>query len=306
MRKNKTLQRAVNTHRLSSLLTDPQKRRYIAVKIAEKIAAKPMVAHFAGRLLMTPPQAKKSEASIEFLKTGKTFSVTSDGEKIRAWSFGRGPLVLLVHGWGGYGAQLKEFVAPLAASGHEVVLFDAYGHGESGGQVSSVVHIARSIKAVLSYFVRVPKAIIAHSMGTSALLLHLSIHKTEIDFLTLVSAPIEGPLVHSKKFAEKVNISEHVRSQMQAQLEWQFDHPWDELEIPPLLDFAKASKTLLIHDENDKVVPVSHLGQIHQGLPDSAILRTEGLGHFRILEDKKVVAQVMQHLNLKINNQKEI
>lgn len=247
MRKNKTLQRAVNTHRLSSLLTDPQKRRYIAVKIAEKI---------------------------------------------RAWSFGRGPLVLLVHGWGGYGAQLKEF--------------DAYGHGESGGQVSSVVHIARSIKAVLSYFVRDPKAIITHSMGTSALLLHLSIHKTEIDFLTLVSAPIEGPLVHSKKFAEKVNIGEHVRSQMQAQLEWQFDHPWDELEIPPLLDFAKASKTLLIHDENDKVVPVSHLSQIHQGLPDSAILRTEGLGHFRILEDKKVVAQVMQHLNLKINNQKEI
>lgn len=175
----------------------------------------------------------------------------------------------------------------------------AYGHGESGGKVSSVVHMARSINAVLEYFVKDPKAIIAHSMGTSALLLHLSIHKTEVDFLALISAPIEGPLAHSKKFAEKIKISERVRAQMQAQLEWQLDHPWEELEIPALLYFAKAAETLLIHDENDKVVPIENLERIQKQLPKSKALKTSGVGHFKILESPITVAHVMKHLGVK-------
>lgn len=294
--KKKAFRKSSRTRVAQSFLRNRQKRRYLAVKIAEVFASKSFTAHFAGRLLMTPPETTKTESSLSFLKRGNKLSIPLDEKEISAWSFGDGPLILLVHGWGGHGAQLKSFVDPLVQSGHRVVLFDAYGHGESGGEVSSVVHIARSIKAVLANYEDRPKAVIAHSMGTSALLLHLSIYKTEIDFLALISAPFEGPLLHSKKFAEKIKISEEVRSLMQGQLEWELDHPWSELEIPALLPLHQASKIVLIHDEKDKAVPVSSLEQIHRVLPDANILRTTGLGHLRILEDSEVVEYVMKHL----------
>src|SRR2546427_4662875 len=35
------------------------------------------------------------------------------GSPVSVWTWGHGPVVLLVHGWGGRGAQLARFVEPL-------------------------------------------------------------------------------------------------------------------------------------------------------------------------------------------------
>ncbi|MGZ5446135.1 MAG: alpha/beta hydrolase [Thermoanaerobaculia bacterium] len=50
----------------------------------------------------------------------------------RAWSWGEGPAVLLVHGWGGHAAQFQSFVEPLVRAGFRAIAFDAPSHGSSG------------------------------------------------------------------------------------------------------------------------------------------------------------------------------
>ena len=56
---------------------------------------------------------------------------------MQVWSWGEGPIVLLVHGWNGRSTQLGGFVSPLVARGHRVVAFDALGHGDSDGADAS-------------------------------------------------------------------------------------------------------------------------------------------------------------------------
>ncbi|MBV9445637.1 MAG: alpha/beta fold hydrolase [Streptosporangiaceae bacterium] len=49
-----------------------------------------------------------------------------------AESWGAGPVVYLLHGWGGYRGQFGAFVAPLTSAGFRAVAVDVPGHGESG------------------------------------------------------------------------------------------------------------------------------------------------------------------------------
>ena len=43
---------------------------------------------------------------------------------MKAWSWGEGPIVLLVHGWNGRATQLGDFVAPLVERGYRVVAYE--------------------------------------------------------------------------------------------------------------------------------------------------------------------------------------
>ena len=51
--------------------------------------------------------------------------------------------------------------------------------------------------------------------------------------------------------------------------------------------------TLIIHDENDKDVPVSCAHHIHKHHLNSNLLITKGLGHNKILGDEKVIEEII-------------
>jgi pimeloyl-ACP methyl ester carboxylesterase len=77
------------------------------------------------------------------------------------------PLIGLVHGWEGHGAQLGAFAAPLVAAGFRVLTFDAPGHGESPGDEAHVPMLARvlpDLQAATAPFF----GLIGHSMGAAA------------------------------------------------------------------------------------------------------------------------------------------
>ena len=88
------------------------------------------------------PSLTAAVAERLFFKTRRTGSRTGERDVLetaapssiagmKAWSWGNGPTVLLVHGWNGRATQLGGFVEPLVARGYRVVAFDAFGHGES-------------------------------------------------------------------------------------------------------------------------------------------------------------------------------
>src|SRR5262245_59412942 len=93
---------------------------------APALAARP-----AERLLLSPPRANGPAAQLALLAPARSRPMRIGRRRIETWTWGRGPRVLLVHGWGGRGTQFGAFVAPLVQRGFSVLSFDAPGHGAS-------------------------------------------------------------------------------------------------------------------------------------------------------------------------------
>src|SRR5262245_27033253 len=129
-------------------------------------------AGLADRLFFTAPRRRRSVPIDAFLATGCPGEVRVQGTRVRTWSWGTGPAVMLVHGWGGVGGQFRAFVPALVDRGFSAVAFDAPGHGRSGGRLSSIVDMARALSAVAAKTPRV-HAVIAHSLGGAATALAL-------------------------------------------------------------------------------------------------------------------------------------
>lgn len=94
------------------------------------------------------------------------------------------PAVLALHGWGGNAAMMQPVVPPLNAAGFAVLLVDARCHGLSDGETfTSMPRFAEDIAAGLAWLRRQPGidadrlALIGHSVGAAATLLHASEHR---------------------------------------------------------------------------------------------------------------------------------
>lgn len=57
-----------------------------------------------------------------------------------------GPVVLLVHGWGGHAGQMLALASALEAHGLQAVLLDMPAHGRSRGAVSNLPQFARALE----------------------------------------------------------------------------------------------------------------------------------------------------------------
>src|SRR5262249_9726667 len=120
-----------------------------------------------GRLFTTPPRAKRPDAEITLLATARARPMYVGARRIETWVWGAGPSVLLVHGWGGRGAQLGALVGPLVAPGFSVATSPAPARGAWGPAAVTVPGIADAVRAVARS--RGPlAAIVAHSVGATA------------------------------------------------------------------------------------------------------------------------------------------
>jgi pimeloyl-ACP methyl ester carboxylesterase len=203
---------------------------------------------------------------------------------MKAWSWGQGPTVLLVHGWNGRATQLGAFVSPLMASGFRVVAFDAFGHGESPGNYLSLPELATCIRRVADELGGV-HGVIAHSLGGAATTLALS-RGLEIDRAVFVSPPAD-PREFLAIFSEALGISDEVRALTKRRLEERLGSAMEDMRATVL---APSMKTplLVVHDRDDKEVPARVGRSIAEAWPNAALVLTEGLGHQRILRDETV------------------
>src|SRR2546428_2032360 len=107
-----------------------------------------LAARVAERLFLSAPRHPAPARETAVLAGARTTIVRVDGAPVTTWTWGHGPRILLVHGWGGRGAQLAGFVGPLVASGCSVVTFDAPGHGASPERRSSIIPFRRASPAI--------------------------------------------------------------------------------------------------------------------------------------------------------------
>ena len=250
-----------------------------AFRLASLIAPR-----FAGRracdLWFTVPPLM---APVPLPPGGEPFTVSSQGAEVHGQVFGggvfgRGPVIYLVHGWGGRGSQLASFVAPLLATGHRVVLFDAPAHGESphgpaGPGRSHGVEFAKALDAVFARF-GPAEAVIAHSMGAIATYLAMRFGWLGTKRLVLIAPMVEAENLIDR-FQAALGFGDRARRA--------FDREAGELVGLPLVVFdalvqaayVEPVPTLVVHDLSDRQTPYSDAEQLVLGLPNARMVTTE-------------------------------
>lgn len=247
----------------------------------------------AERLFRTPPRSALKESDEDALVLADPVSVQLGGKAIPTWSYGEGPTVLLVHGWGGRGVQLRAFVEPLVSTGHRVVLFDGPGHGATPG-LSSLPEMAAATRAVID--AERPVAIITHSMGGPAALLALRNASHRPERLVLLAPPTDMSNA-TAYFTRFFGLPDRVRTDLELALERRFLIKMKDLRVVPV-DSARGSELplLVIHDRHDRDVPVSEGARLANAWPGARFIETRHLGHYKILRDASVIRSVVSFL----------
>ncbi|MEM9802916.1 MAG: alpha/beta fold hydrolase [Planctomycetota bacterium] len=204
---------------------------------------------------------------------------------------------ILVHGWEARGGQMTAFVDPLVAEGFRVVAFDHPGHGESEGRTSSLPEMRDGLQdvaeAVLDEGVDGPEAIIAHSMGSFATTLLLARGWSETRACYL--APPDDLLVYFARFLELATGDDDLLPDVVRLLEAEHGERVQDFAFRPLVE-RLGQPLLVLHSDDDRDVPIEAGRYVASHWPGAGIVELEGLGHRRILRDRRVVRLAAEFL----------
>ncbi len=243
----------------------------------------------AERLFLTPKKYARPAVEVEALGSARHVLVPSAHGPLAAWEWGDdGPRVLLVHGWEGRGAQLHAFVEPLVERGFRVVTFDAPAHGDTPGAVSSFFHFAESIRAV-SAALGPFHTVLAHSMGGATTL--WAANTVDLAPRYVMIAPPVDVRDFTRVMARMLGLSEEVRANIHERLGARFGVRVEDVRAENVAP-RMTGELLVVHDEDDREVPIRCGELMARSWPRARLERTKGLGHRRVLRDGEVIRMV--------------
>ena len=251
-----------------------------------------LAANVAHRVLSTPRRHRRPDWEKALLQTAHPFPVRVGRQIVRAWTWGSGPTVILMHGWEGRGSQLGALSMPLVSAGFRVVAFDAPGHGDSPGPTTTVVSFAEALEAVASW-VGGAAAVVAHSMGTiaTALALHRGLEIQRAAFVASASSPAAA----TEMLTRILDLPPSVVDELHLHISNEVGFKWPALADGALMR-NQSTPLLLLHDRDDRDVRYETAVRISELWPNSSLVLTHGLGHRRILRDSAVIEQVVNFM----------
>lgn len=254
--------------------------------ISEDLAGR--VAH---RLYFLVRRRRPARKEAEVLAQARRTSVVHGGVEVPVYEWGQGgDAVLFIHGWEGYGAQVAAFVAPLRAAGLRVVTFDAPGHGHAGGSTTNTLEFAEIARQVAER--RGPVvAVVAHSFGALVAARYLQQVPDGARCVAIIGGVYSSDTL-LEGFRRITGASDRVLRQVVSRTERAVGGRWSELSGESMVP-GQRLPALIIHDRDDREVPVTEGERYGAEWKGATLELTEGLGHRRILTKDAVVERVV-------------
>lgn len=251
-------------------------------------------ARWATELWCTVPDVDLSTKMPPGLPDSTPVEASWDGHRLAGQSWGSGPLVYLVHGWGGCRAHMAVFVKPLVAAGYRVIAFDLPSHNDSEPGAlapgrSTIVECAEAVRAVIAEH-GPAHAVIGHSLGAKAAALAVARGAAAGKLVFL--APMGEFSWYLDVFAERHNFGRRIRDRLHRRLDKRIGMPLLDTDIARLAVHAGDRPLLVIHDPDDPDALYSESEEIVQVWPDARLETTKGLGrlaHYRILRHRPAI-----------------
>lgn len=239
------------------------------------------------KIFFTPLKYGVPEKERAIENMAEKFSINVSGKRIQCYSWGKGPMILLVHGWAGRATQFRRFIEILTANDYRVVGFDGPAHGNSEGKQTNIIEFEQVLKVIFKDAGE-PEAIIAHSFGGGAVL-HAAMNGLPVKKLINIASPTIGDEIINT-YLKAINGSPATGAYFKKWILHHYNKPFDEFTSLYFIEHLKNPvDLLLVHDEDDKEVILKHALQLKQRYPVARILVTKGLGHTRILKDDDVI-----------------
>jgi pimeloyl-ACP methyl ester carboxylesterase len=253
----------------------------------ERIA--PSLAHrLFTRLFFSPVRYRLPEKEAKAETYATLFSLTIPNYTIQGYRWGDSPnYVLLVHGWAGRSTQFRRFIKPLIAAGYSVIGFDGPAHGKSTGSKTTLIEFKEVFEQLFNMF-GIPDTIIAHSFGGGALL-YAAMQGLPVKRLINIASPSIGDDIIDT-YLQALNGSQKTKSYFKEYIVRTYQKPFDAFTSSHFINhLPQPFPILLVHDEDDKEVPVRQAYALRDIDPSIQLYITKGLGHTRILRDNDVI-----------------
>jgi pimeloyl-ACP methyl ester carboxylesterase len=207
-----------------------------------------------------------------------------------------GPLVLLVHGWGGHAGQMLALADTLQAQGLRPVIVEMPAHGRSSGSTSNLPQFARAIDYTVARLMQAGhqvRALVAHSLAANAGAYAAS-RGLPVGKLVLL-APPASPHEYTRLFAHVFGLRESTRAAMQRRIEAREGILMPQFE-PAAVGPRIAQPTLVVHDRSDSINRFADGVAYSQAITGARLLATQDLGHRHILKDAGVLRELAAFL----------
>jgi len=254
----------------------------LATKFAIKLFGTPLRHKTPEREKMMAKSAQKELVHIPELK--KDVMVYTYGYSKRK--------VLLVHGWSGRGTQLYKIADKLLENGFMTISFDTPAHGKSPGNFTMMTEFIATSKYLEEKFGPFEIAI-GHSLGGMAVLNSLKRFLSVKKAVIIGSGDIISDII--KSFVKKLELSNKLVEKMKQIFLKKYGEDIDNYSASIAAIDVKIP-VLVIHDTEDKEVPVECAYNIRKNLSFGEILITNGLGHTRILKDNIVIDRIIEFI----------
>ncbi len=240
----------------------------------------------------SPSKYELKLADQAILDRGNNFRIPFEGGNLAVTTWGSGPAVLLMHGWGGSRAQMTGFVDPLLAAGYRVVAFDQPAHGESDGMVTNLLEIAPSMDLIKMH-VGSFHGIIAHSFGT-LITSYALVHRNFPPPARIVYFGSFNRLMDSlPRFQVLARLPDVVIDGLRAMIYENFGQDVLDSIANEILAPQINIPALMFHDVTDNVTPIEDSRAVAKVWKSAQLIETEGLGHRGALQSEAIHKQVV-------------
>lgn len=234
-------------------------------------------ANKALKLFSIPRKGYIKEKQADFLGTAFKEELTYNQLPIMTYRWlGKKETILLAHGWESNAARWKKIIKQLNKSGFQVIALDAPAHGRSGSREFTAMLYAEFIAVTAKRFK--PNIIIGHSVGGMSAVFFQQKYKLEsVRKLVLLGAPSEYTDV-LERYTNMLGYNQRITKRLNTIIIERFGKTSEEFSTSKIIKELNQ-QSLIIHDEDDAIIPYNDAVLIHKHAQKGQLITTKGFGH---------------------------
>lgn len=256
-----------------------------------EVVAPAVTASLAIELLFRPGKKKMKPKHESFWNRGELVTFPSGCE---ARIFGKGDQVLwLVHGWQSHSSRFSKTIELGIANGFKVIAWNGPAHGKSQGRRTNLAEFTRALLKDINAYESKISVLIGHSFGAAASAYASSLG-AKVDNLVLLAAPANARDVF-ERFWDYIGLETKSRQIFATKTQREM---LAELEDMSLDNFVEklSQNILLIHDEDDQIIPYSDAKRVAEQCSRVSLHTTNGLGHYKLVGARETLNEVDRFL----------
>ena len=241
--------------------------------------------------LTVPKRRPRPRLAAPLREAGEQDIATPAGP-VRAWRLGRGPAVLLIHGWDDDNCLWAPLIERFQERARAVVALDLPGHGFSAAADPSSGAAAAAVRAVADALGPID-AIVGHSFGCLVGIRALA-EGLEARRIACIATPIPTPEQRWAR-ARRAGVPEPViarAAELFAARAETMEPPYDVAGVAP----AMTAAALFLHSDDDEQCPVGNAETLRKLWPGAKLALADGLGHRLIAQDPSMLARVVSFI----------